>query len=293
MQNDNTRIELVTNTFGKYHRQDIAVDSWRHLKKLFPGNINLNNFQFEDERNTFVDHYDDVDTSFRLKNSSKSLVKGSTKKLPLVSEIIFSGFKYDPDYVLFTNSDVILMPHLIEYILKEQPDCMAISRMDIEHIESFDNILRQDVKPVRYEIGGYDVFVMKRGWFQLNKKYFWSNFLLGAPAFDPVFAGLMVMFGDKFEMGNGFPPYAFHIWHGTASVDTPSPERDYNYKVFNKNPLFKIANNIIFHNIQYNLCKRKPWGRFLIPDEQEQNRQKKFFNEMNLKDMNQIRYITD
>jgi hypothetical protein len=284
-------ISIVTNTFRKYHRQDIAVDSWRHLKKLFPDNINLNNFQFEDERNTFTDHYDGVDTSFRLKNSSKSLVKGATKKLPLVSEIIFAGFKYDPEYVLFTNSDVILMPHLIEYILNEKPDCMAISRMDIEHIESFDNILRQDIKPVRMEIAGFDAFLLKREWFTKHKKHLWSNFLLGKPYFDPALAGLMVIFGEKFKMGNSYPPYAFHIHHGTASVDMECPERDHNQKIFEKNPLFQIGNNIIFHNLQHNLCKRKPWGAFLQPQKDEQKIQEDFFREMNICELNKIRYI--
>lgn len=285
------KIEIVTNTFGKYHRQDVAVDSWRHLKKMFPDNINLNNFQFEDERNTFVDHYEGVDTSFRLKNSSKALVKGAIKKLPLVSEIIFAGFKYDPEYVLFTNSDVILMPHLIEYILKEQPDCMAISRMDIEHIDSFDNILKQDVKPVRYEIAGGDVFVFKRDWFLKYKKHLWSNFLIGAPYFDNALMGLMVIFGEKFKLGNSYPPYAFHIHHGTSSVDTPSVERDHNQKIFEKNPMFQIANNIIFHNLQHNLCKRKPWGAFLQPQKDEQKIQEDFFREMNIGELNKIRYI--
>lgn len=285
------KIDLITNTFGKYHRQDIAVESWRRLKQIYPNNISLNNFQFEDEKDSFMDHYEGVDTSFRLKTSSKDLVKNGTKKLPLISEILFSGFKYDADYVVYTNSDVIIMPHLIEYIINEKPDCMAISRLDIEHIDTFDNILNQDIRPIRYEIAGGDVFVLKREWFNKYKKYLWSNFLMGMPYFDNALMGLMVIFGEKFKLGNSYPPYAFHIHHGTASVDTPCPERDHNQKIFEKNPMFQIANNIIFHNLQHNLCKRTPWGAFLQPQKDEQKIQEDFFREMNISELNKIRYI--
>lgn len=284
-------IEIVTNTFGKYHRQDIAVESWKHLKKLFPDNIKLNNFQFEDEKSTFTDHYEGVDTSFRLKTSSKNIVKGGSKKMPLISEIIFAGFKSDPDYVIYTNSDVIIMPNLIEYIINNNPDCMAISRLDIQDIDSFDRILEQKVIPIRYEIAGYDVFVFKRDWFNKYKKHFWSNFLMGAPYFDPAFAGLMAIFGNKFKMGNSYPPYAFHIHHGTASVDSSYPERDHNQKIFEKNPMFQIANNIIFYNLQHNLCKRKPWGAFLQPDKDEQKKQEEYLSQMNICELNKIQYI--
>lgn len=285
------QIDIVTNTFGKYHRQNVAVDSWKHLKSLYPSIITLNNFQFSDEKETFQDHYEGVDTSFRLLRSSKDLMPDATKKLPMVSDIIFQGFKYDADYVLFTNSDVILMPNLIQYIIEHKPECMAVSRLDIEDIPSYDSIINKTITPVRYEIAGFDAFLFERKWFMNHKKYFISNFLLGKPYFDPSFAGLMAIFSDKFKMGNGFPPFAFHIHHGTASVDTDCPERTHNEKIFNKNPWFKIAYNLTFYNLQYNLCRRKPWGTFMQPIDGEQETQETFFDVINIKKDNKIRYI--
>jgi len=47
------KIVIGTNTFGKYHRQDVAVESWKHLS-----DVKLVNVQFEDEKDSFNVQYD-------------------------------------------------------------------------------------------------------------------------------------------------------------------------------------------------------------------------------------------
>jgi hypothetical protein len=286
------QIGIVTNTFGKYHRQNIATESWIHLKKLFPENIRLYNLQFKDEKNSFTDHYEGIDTVFCLDISSKTYIRNATKKLPVISEIIFRGFAHSKcDYLIYTNSDVILLPRLIEYILTERPDCMAGPRLDIENIDSFQDVLDEKVKPVRNEIAGYDFFVFEKSWFENYKKYFVSKFLIGKPLFDVDYAGLMVLLGKKYHIANGYPVMALHIHHGIDSVTTDCAERDHNQKVHDDNDLFKIANNVMFFNLQHNLCKRKPWGAFLQPQANEQMIQKTFFDVMNIHVDNQIKYV--
>ena len=44
-------ILLGANTFGNYHRQNVAVDSWIHLRKKH--GVKLCNIQFKDEENSF------------------------------------------------------------------------------------------------------------------------------------------------------------------------------------------------------------------------------------------------
>lgn len=286
------QIAIVTNTFGKYHRQNVACESWIHLKNTFPQNVSLYNLQFEDERDTFTDHYDGVKTIHCLKTSSLSFIKKATKKLPVISEILFEGFKNaNCDYLVYVNSDVILLPRLIEYIINEQPDCMAGPRLDIETVDSFQRVLDGTVKPVRNEIAGYDFFVFKKEWFDEYKKHFISKFLIGKPLFDVDYAGLMVIFGKKYHIANGYPMMALHIHHGTDSVTTDCAERDHNMSVHEKNDLFRVANNIMFYNLQHNLCKRKPWGAFLQPLPNEQEFQKTFFDAMNIHTENQIKYV--
>lgn len=286
------QIAIVTNTFGKYHRQNVAVESWLNIKRKFPDNIEIINLQFLDEKETFSDYYHDIRTEFGLTVSSKTYEPNSIKKLPVISEIIVKGFSLSQaDYVIYTNSDVILLPRLIEYILTEKPDCMAGPRLDIENINSFQDVLDEKVVPVRNEIAGYDFFVFEKNWFKKYKKYFISKFVIGKHLFDVDYAGLMVLFGKKYHIANSYPMMALHIHHGIDSVTTECPEKDLNTATHENNDLFKIANNVMFFNLQHNLCKRKPWGAFLQPQANEQQIQKTFFDVMNIHHDNQIQYI--
>lgn len=287
------QIGIVTNIFGKYHRQDIAIESWIHLKKLFQNDVKIFNLQFKDESSIFENYNEDIDTRFVLESSSKDYIENSTKKLPLIYELIEKGFQESEcDYVLYTNSDVILLPRLIEYIKNEKPDCITGPRLDIEDIDSYEKVLKEEVVPVRNEIAGYDFFCFSKEWWKEFKNYFSSKFFIGKPMFDVVYAGLIVMFGKKYLIANNYPMMALHIHHGTSSVTSDCLERDFNLKEYESNVLFKIADNIMFFNLQYNLCRRTPWGQFIQPQANERQIQKAFFDTMNIHSENKIKYIT-
>lgn len=289
---NNIKILIVTNTFGKYKRQDIAIESLLYLKKLYPENIDILNVQFKDEKSTFENCYIDIPLDFCLEISSKKYIPNCSKKLPSISEIIFRGFRNDYyDYVIYVNSDVILLPRLIEIIFNEKPDCITGPRLDIADINSFEDVLKEKITPLRTEIAGYDYFVFEKNWFKEYKKYFVSKFLIGKPLFDVDFAGLMVLFGRKTVIANDYPLSALHIFHGNSSVTDDCLEKNHNENVHNENPLYIIANNIMYYNLQYNLCRRKPWGSFIKPGNNEKEIQQKFFDAMNIHSNNSIKYI--
>jgi hypothetical protein len=52
------KIKIITNTFNDYHRQKVAVDSWLHLKNLYP-EMEVINLQFFDEQEQFSNFYPD------------------------------------------------------------------------------------------------------------------------------------------------------------------------------------------------------------------------------------------
>jgi hypothetical protein len=288
----NVSIAIVVNTYQKYHRQNVAVESLRHIKKSFPDNVKLYNIQFKDEINSFIDHYEGLETCHVLKESSLDYIVDARKKLPLISEIISEAFLFsDCDYVLYANSDVILLPRLIEIIINDAPDCMTGPRLEINDINSFQEVLNDQVVPIRVEIAGFDFFVFEKGWFKKYEEHFISKFVIGKPFFDVVIAGLMVIFGKKCIIANSYPLCALHIFHENTSVLMESPEKTHNENIFKNNILFKIADNIIYYNLQNNLCKRKPWGVFLQPQKDEQQIQKTFFDSMNIHHENQIKYI--
>jgi hypothetical protein len=287
------KITIITNTFQKYHRQNIAVESWLYLKALFSDMVDIKNLQFTDEKGIFTNEYENIPTHYILKNSSRTFIPNSFKKLPVFFEMISKGFEIseNSEYIIYVNSDVILLPRLISYIQNHKPDCMAGSRIDISHITSFNDVLEHNVVPIRNEIAGFDFFVFKKGWFQQYEKELNSQFVIGKPLFDVDYAGLMVLLGNNFHIANTYPMMALHIYHGNESVTTECPEKEWNYKVHEDNLLFKIANNIIFYNLQTNLCKRTPWGTFMNPNINEQETQSVFFNTMNIHHVNNIEYI--
>lgn len=282
------KILLVVNTFGKHIRQTVAVESWISLKSKFSDNLDILNLQFEDDIGTDVDLYEELSTEFSLKTSSRTYCSDSIKKLPVLFEMLERGFeKLEYNYIVYTNSDVILLPKLVEYILSERPDCIAGSRLDIEHIESFNDVLENKVVPVRMEIAGYDFFAFERSWFHEYKSYFDTKFVTGKPHFDVIYAGLMIAFGRKYHIANDFPVMGLHIYHGLDSCTTECPEKDHNRSIAD-NGLFKILCGVVHYNLQHNLCKRTPWGGFIFPQENESTFQSTYYNTINIHTDNHI-----
>lgn len=275
------KIKIITNTFEKYHRQDVAVQSWLHLQKLFP-EIEIINLQFADE--TDKNYYPELNTKYMLKHSSQTMLTNSTKKLPLVNEIFQHSIMEDCDYFIITNSDVIIMPNLIETIIQNKPKAKACSRLDIEDIESYDSVINKEIKPVRWEPAGYDTFVFNKQWAVENKLCFAFPFFLGKPKFDVVWAGYIKIYGDNTPLGNQYPPHCFHIHHGNSSCYTECPEKDWNHSLLEK---MKITEALLVYNImvlylKQNLLKRTPWGSFLNIPEDEKKIEKEFFEVLSI-----------
>jgi hypothetical protein len=272
------KILIGTNTFGSYDRQDIAVDSYKALKSQYPDVVDVIDVQFQDEKETFKNIYG-LDVKFDLKRSSLDAVKNAEKKLPFVNDIFNVIYDHSSDYCIFTNSDVILNKSLVEYIIKNKPDCFACSRLDIQPITSFSE-LREKATPVRWEIAGFDTFVFKRDWF-FKYRYLFHDYLLGRPQFDHVYAGIMKCFGDNTPLGNQNPAFCFHIHHKVKWLDG-SGETDFNNNSLKEHALDHIMANLMFFNLKHNLCRRKPWGAFLQPEANEQQQEKMFFDTFNV-----------
>lgn len=275
-------IIIGTNTYGNYHRQTIATESWNDLKIKFPNIVDIVDIQFKDEEDIFENHYN-LNVKFDLERSSLDLFPDSQKKLPFVNDIIKHISKYtenEDDYFIFTNSDVVINSNLIKYIIDNKPECFACSRLDIENISSFQN-LKNEIKIVRWEIAGFDTFIFKKSWY-MKWSYMFNDYLLGKPEFDHVYAFIMKAYGDNTPFGNHYPPFCFHIHHGLASVTTECPELHYNRKVLKENSFDTMAARIMFYHLKYNLIKRKPWGAFLEPEKAEKQFEYNFFKNFNI-----------
>lgn len=263
------KINIVTNTFGNYHRQDIAKESWRYLESKYPELIEVHDLQFKHNVNA-GDSY----TKRVLTRHSGNILRDSTKKLPLVSEILKESLSLSSkeDYIIFLNSDVILMPNLIEYILNKKPNAMSSSRMDIADVESFQSILNKNVTPIRYECYGSDVFVFSRNWLLTRfQSYFSRDYFFGSWRWDNVWTAWIKLLEPNQPLGVYTPPYAFHIHHGLDSVMKETVEKTYNQKLLDTTPQDKLAFNIYSNYLENYMLKRPDAPRFfqLAPDELE------------------------
>lgn len=263
---------IGANTWGKYHRQDVAVDSWLHLADTEVSTL-VRNIQFYDDTCTFENPYD-IEPVFSLTRSSNSVIPNYPKKLPFVNDIIHSLFikavELGCEYFIFTNSDVILKSNLINYINTSKPDSFACSRLDISNIESFQYILDQNVTPIRYEIAGFDTFVFNVNWYEKHQALF-RDYLLGKPQWDQVYATLMKVYGGNHPFGNQLPPYCLHIQHEATWQKEVCAGREFNGNSVDVSYLDKLMCKIFDTYLQTHLIHRQPYGSFLkkIPGERE------------------------
>jgi hypothetical protein len=271
-----SKIIIGSNTYGEYHRQNVATDSWIYLSKI--RNVEVVDVQFKDEEKEFATHYA-IPTLFDLERSSLDIVAGS-KKLPFISDILNSIYqeakKRGANHFIYTNSDVIINENLIKYISAENPTAVACSRLDIQHVKDFQQILDKKVTPVRYEIAGFDTFVFKTEWYE-NNSHLFADYLMGMPWWDQVYAAIMKIYGNNDPLGNNFPPYCFHIHHDTTWQNDKSLEREYNGDLCENSEFDRLLFKVFDNYLSSVLTKRQPYGSFMTPVNNEVDIEKKFW----------------
>jgi hypothetical protein len=106
------------------------------------------------------------------------------RKLPLIREVLQKAYEFsqDGDYLIYTNSDIVVLPHFYDAIertiLKESCDAMVINRRRI----GLEYQKLEDLPLVWAELGkshpGFDCFVFKR---ELFPKMSFGNICIGVP----------------------------------------------------------------------------------------------------------------
>ena len=267
------KINIIFNSFKPNHSQKIALDSWLWLQQN--GYVDtIYDAQFPGEHN-----HNNVVTLDKLSRSSLDLVDDGTKKLPVVRDIFELGASQcDPDdYFIFTNNDVIINKNLIEHIRDAKPGTMACSRLNIKNIDNFQQFLDRDITPTNYEIVGYDVFIFRCKWWHQHSSIF-RDYLLGQPVWDNVFVAFTKLFGGNHPLGNGLPPYCFHIEHApTWQSNKQAPEQLWNKRLCKRSHLDRLCFNIygVFGD---QLVYRKPPGLYTNPIENERQYEYNFWD---------------
>jgi hypothetical protein len=293
------KLLLGTNLFGDSNRQHIARESWMYLQRKYPTIIELVAIQFAHEApvyspTEFIGYQDyKIPAVFTLHKSSKTEVKDSTKDIPFIKNILNEIYvKANTDETIthfaYINSDCILTDNFIQYLASTTVDALSISRLDIQSMNSFAELSSKGVTVLRNEIAGFDCFVFSKEWWNNHSDKF-KDMLIGQPLFDVYYTGLMMLFGGTIY-NNSSKPLVCHMFHeNTSHNDTV--EKQYNASLIEHSMFEKLIVNMMHYHLQYNLCKREPWGRFLTPADGEAEFTRNFFETMRLDTENQVKYI--
>jgi hypothetical protein len=243
----NKKVLIGTNVYGKYHRQNLGIDS---LHKLKQKNTNVDICLVQEPQDLI--EYENIQIFKQLKRNSSDLLN-TKRKLPFVNDIFDVLCNNCEDYFLFCNSDIILSQNLIDQINNTDIEAQAISRIEIPHI----NKLSDSFCPIRIEPAGFDCWIFSKKWW-IDHKHLFQDYLLGKPYFDVYYAMLMFLHSKNLFISNQYLIY--HILHEkTAFIEDECLK-------FNKEQTFKFyaENEKIWGECCNNtFLKRSDYGRFL------------------------------
>lgn len=292
------KILIGTNIFGNNPRQDIARESWMHLQKQYPDLIELVALQFhpgcksslnDDE---IIQDYK-IPVKFILESNSRYLVGESERDIPSIKGILeklYTLAKADTTitHIMYINSDCILTKHFIDYIQNNEAPAIAISRLDIGPVDKFKDIKDRGIHVIRSEPAGFDGFLYKKEWWKAHAKLH-PDMVIGKPLFDVLYAGIIILYGGKI-LNDPQKPIICHIHHDNVS-HRDSPEKRYNEKKIKDSSFNQLVVNMMYFHLQFNLLKRKPWGKFTVVQQGEKEFTENFFEAMRLDTEKQIKYI--
>lgn len=254
----NPRITIAVNTYGQETRHQVAKDSWKYLTYKYD-NVTLKDYQFD-----------------ALSSSMNDGI--GNKELPYITSILDAASK-DSEYIIYCNNDIILSDKIIKRIHEEKPKVgFACSRMDIKPVDSFDDF-KANVVPIRWEIAGFDAFVINSKWYDFNKDLF-QPYLIGMPYWDQVYATILKIYGGD-EFGNKYIPCCFHVKHPETWQNEKCNEKQWNRNLCIDTPLDWLCLRLFDKYLRSTLIKRYPFGSFLKISDSEFREEVEFFDTFN------------
>lgn len=260
------KVAIAVNTFDtNLNRFKLANQSYEHLDKMDRVDV------YDIQKPGTVGKFKTIDTLARY---SSDVVEGSTKDLPFVNDLFNIAADLDYDYFVVTNADVMISPRLIDHIINNNITAMACSRLDVHPASS----INDDMKPVRWEIAGFDTFCFNTDWYKKNSNLF-EDFILGKPYYDHHYATIMKIFGNNDSFGNKNPALCLHEHHGIAACLNKDVEYRFNENQFNQSKLVQTYKHV-WDNYLQKLIQRQPYGRFLKEINSEDNVEYQHFKDI-------------
>lgn len=156
----------VSESSELHYAQPLTFESMKRAKQ-FAGNkvkVELLSVQYEEDEKVVPEYFTKLPN---LQRSIRNFVAQPTaKKFPLIADIIDAAIQHSTaDYIIYTNTDITLVPHFYEAIallVQKGHDAISINRRRIEN--SWKNI--EELPLALAQMGklhpGYDCFVFHR-----------------------------------------------------------------------------------------------------------------------------------
>lgn len=235
------KIGIGINIFGKFHRQDLCIESLRRIKSILPDVVELYNIQ---QLGQPITEHPDFITIYDKGRTAANTIPDGTSNLPMVRDMFDALAEQGHKHFMFLNSDIILTERAIDSFLRHGYVAWCCSRLAIENIESLSDT---NITHSHLQIAGFDAYAITSKWWLENKHDF-PDYVYAISAWDVDYASrLAVLLQGNCRFLNSTPAPCYHIMHEEKSHND-TPERAHNMN--------------LFFNINKPLCDA--WHKFLF-----------------------------
>lgn len=228
----------VTEASDLFYAQPITFKSMQCAKEFSLEKIDVTLYavNFYEDDSVVPEYFSKCDY---LKRSILDFGEFSAKKkLPLISDILYSLKDVKVDYIVYTNVDIGLLPYFYEYVLNKiqsGSDTLVINRRIIS------NDPHRTMAEMFSEIGsphiGYDCFVFKK---ELIEKFNLGNVCIGANWIGRAFISNLIAHSKKVEIIKD-KHLTFHLGQDTVWMS----KKYLDYDLHNRNELKKIISDLL------------------------------------------------
>jgi len=158
------------------------------------------------------------------------------RKLPLISEILYSLKDIDADYIIYTNVDIAVLPFFYDYIfskIEKGSDSLIINRRVVGEIDEDATMFAV----IGESHPGYDCFVFRK---ELLNQFVFGNICIGANFIGRAMYANLITFSDKLEIIKNVH-VTFHIGDDGAWLANDYSEFD----LHNKKEVINLITQLI------------------------------------------------